>query len=143
MNVADLIKRLHAFANKAVYVGVPAEKNPDVKGADGFKMAELAAVHEFGSEDGRIPQRSFLRTSVEKNAGKYFHHLAKNAVNGKPPEQILNEISAMAVGDVQENITNGDFVPLKPKTIKRKGSSKPLIDTGRLRQSITGVVREN
>jgi hypothetical protein len=42
-----------------------------------------------------------------------------------------------AAADVQAYMVNGKFAPLKAKTIKRKGSSKPLIDTGQLRQSIT------
>ena len=33
---------------------------------EGFTMIELAAVHEFGSEDGVIPERSFIRASLRK-----------------------------------------------------------------------------
>lgn len=43
---------------------------------------------------------------------------------------------------IQKEIVNGDFVPNSPETIKRKGSDKPLIDTGRMRQSINYVIQE-
>ncbi|ETD72967.1 hypothetical protein V757_01085 [Pelistega indica] len=140
MSVSNLIKRLEAFATKAVYVGVPKENNPKVDGD--FSMSDLAAVHEFGSEDGHIPERSFLRTSVVKNKAKYFRFFGDRLITGNDPEKALNELAELAKGDVQENIVNGDFKALAPETIKRKGSTKPLIDTGKLRQSITGVVRD-
>jgi hypothetical protein len=34
------------------------------------------------------------------------------------------------------------WAPNKPATIARKGSDRPLIDTGALRASIVGIVRE-
>ena len=37
----------------------------------------------------------------------------------------------------------GEWDDLDPQTIKRKGSSKPLIDTGTLRNAITWVVRND
>ena len=39
-------------------------------------------------------------------------------------------------GIVQKTIKEGSFVPNAPSTIRKKGSDKPLIDTGRLRQSV-------
>ena len=35
------------------------------------------------------------------------------------------------------NLTDARWRPLSPQTVKRKKSTKPLIDTGRLKQSIT------
>lgn len=141
MSVSDLIKRLEAFSTKAVYVGIPKEKNPTTE--EGFRMSDLAAVHEFGSPDRNIPERSFLRASVSNNQGRYFKFLSDRLIKGGgEPEKILNELSVVAQDDVREYIVNGKFAPLSEKTVKRKGSSKPLIDTGRLRQSIVGVVRD-
>ena len=37
---------------------------------------------------------------------------------------------------IQDKIRSGDFKPLKPETIRRKGSSKPLIDKGQMVNSI-------
>ena len=43
-------------------------------------------------------------------------------------------------GLVQETIKEGEFSPNAPSTIKKKGSDKPLIDTGHMRQSVMTVV---
>ena len=45
-------------------------------------------------------------------------------------------------GLVKDKIVNGPFVPNSPATIKRKGSSRPLIDTGHLRQSVRYRIRQ-
>ncbi|MDF7681191.1 hypothetical protein PT300_11600 [Enterobacteriaceae bacterium ESL0689] len=45
-------------------------------------------------------------------------------------------------GEVKRKIQSGIAPPLDPKTIARKGSSRPLIDTGNLLQSITYEVRD-
>ena len=43
---------------------------------------------------------------------------------------------------VQKEIVDGSFEPNAESTIKKKGSDKPLIDTGTMRQSVTYVVRK-
>src|SRR5690606_28546471 len=52
----------------SVLVGVP-------KGAgnyeDGTKMAVIAAVQEYGSADGRIPERSFLRVPLSAEQRRF------------------------------------------------------------------------
>lgn len=60
----------------------------------------------------------------------------------KEKERILKLAGAFLEGKVKEKITHSDpsWPPLRPETIKRKGSSRPLIDTGRLRDSITHKV---
>jgi phage gpG-like protein len=98
-------------------------------------------VHEFGSPERGIPERPFLRTTIQANKGKYVQLNRKNLVavlnKTMTVEQALGQLGAVAAGDVQAQIASGGFAPLKAATIKRKGSSKPLIDTGQLRQSIT------
>jgi hypothetical protein len=47
----------------------------------------------------------------------------------------------MAVGDIQHEITVLRHPPNAPATIRAKGSSKPLIDTGEMRQSVTYQIR--
>ena len=102
-------------------------------------MASLAAVLEFGN--ARIPSRPFLRDTLEKYREKYTALFAEQLKQGKSPEQAMSLIAVIAQGDVQDNIVNGNWVPNAKSTIRRKKSSKPLIDTGKLRQSIRGVVK--
>ena len=56
-------------------------------------------------------------------------------------EQILKELGLFQKDLMQNEIITGDFVPNAPSTIRRKGSSKPLIDTGRMRQAVNYVIK--
>lgn len=113
--------------------------------ADGFGMTELAAVHEFGSRDGHIPERSFIRSTCDKNKKRYQKLLIKlgdKIIRQKlKTKQALTQLGEVVVGDMKETINAGIEPGLKLATIKRKKSSKPLIDTGRLKGSITHEVR--
>lgn len=135
----ELIEKLKASSQKAVYVGFPAEFNEKVDGSDNFNLASLAAVLEFGNE--RIPSRPFLRQTLAENQEKYTTLFVKLFESGVSIDQIYEQIALIAQGDVQQNIVNGKWTANAPSTIKRKKSSKPLIDTGKLRQSVRGIVK--
>lgn len=135
----QLIEQIKASGEKAVYVGFPAEFNEKVEGSDNFNLASLAAVLEFGNE--RIPSRPFLRQTLAENQEKYTALFVKLFESGVSIDQIYEQIALIAQGDVQQNIVNGKWTANAPSTIKRKKSSKPLIDTGKLRQSVRGVVK--
>lgn len=135
----QLIEQIKASSEKAVYVGFPAEFNENVEGSDNFNLASLAAVLEFGNE--RIPSRPFLRQTLAENQEKYTTLFVKLFENGVSIDQIYEQIALIAQGDVQQNIVNGKWTANAPSTIKRKKSSKPLIDTGKLRQSVMGIVK--
>lgn len=135
----QLIEQLKASGEKAVYVGFPAEFNEQVEGSDNFNLASLAAVLEFGNES--IPSRPFLRQTLAENQEKYTALFVKLFESGVSIDRIYEQIALIAQGDVQQNIVNGKWTANAPSTIKRKKSSKPLIDTGKLRQSVRGIVK--
>lgn len=135
----EFIEKLKASSQKAVYVGFPAEFDKKVEGSDNFNLASLAAVLEFGNE--RIPSRPFLRQTLAENQEKYTTLFVKLFESGVSIDQIYEQIALIAQGDVQQNIVNGKWTANAPSTIKRKKSSKPLIDTGKLRQSVKGIVK--
>lgn len=137
--IKQLIEQIKASDEKAVYVGFPTEFNEKVEGSDNFNLASLAAVLEFGNE--RIPSRPFLRQTLAENQEKYTALFVKLFESGVSIDQIYEQIALIAQGDVQQNIVNGKWTANAPSTIKRKKSSKPLIDTGKLRQSVKGIVK--
>lgn len=137
--IKQLIEQLKSSGEKAVYVGFPAEFNEKLEGSDNFNLASLAAVLEFGNES--IPSRPFLRQTLAENQEKYTTLFVKLFESGISIEQIYEQIALIAQGDVQQNIVNGKWTANAPSTIKRKKSSKPLIDTGKLRQSVRGIVK--
>lgn len=134
--VFDELKR-RLVGERLVRVGFPQGKSE----ADGTPVAMIAAVHEFGSPERGIPERSFLRSGMRENGEKYVRLNKVNLVRilrGQlTVEQALGQLGEMAKGDVQQKIRSGDFAPLKPATVNRKGSSKPLVDTGQMVQSVT------
>ena len=72
-----------------------------------------------------------------------FDKLALKILSGSVSARGALDVMGLAVtGMIQEQITDGDYVPLAPATIKRKGSDKPLIDTGHMRQSIRHVIED-
>ena len=106
-------------------------------------VADVVAWNEFGSE--RSPSRPFMRQTVEDYKGQITKHAnkaVKAAIHGGGAEEALNSIGAFTKGKMQLEIRNGDWVPNAPYTIAKKGSDKPLIDTGRMRQSIVYVIKE-
>ena len=56
-------------------------------------------------------------------------------------EQALADLGVTVKGIVQEEIVEGDFAPNATSTIKKKGSERPLIDTGHMRQSVNYVIK--
>lgn len=129
--------------NSAVNVGVPAASGSY---EDGTPLAVIAAVNEFGSRDGRIPERSFLRVPIRQNLPeltKTMRMLLKQVVNGNlTVRQMFDSVGERAVGYSVEAISAGIQPPNAPSTIRQKGSSQPLVDSGRLLQSLTYVVEE-
>lgn len=132
----DELKR-RLIGERLVRVGFPQGKTE----ADGTPVAMIAAVHEFGSPEQGITERSFMRSSIRANAQKYVRlnkvNLVRIVRGQLTADQALGQLGEMAKGDMQQTIRAGDFAPLKQATIDRKGSSKPLIDTSQMVQSVS------
>lgn len=111
---------------------------------DGTPVAYVATVHEFGSPEGNIPARPTMRpTAARKQAewGALAGQGARAVLRGEQsPEAVLELLALGAAGDVAQAIREVQTPALKPQTIERKGFAKPLVDTGVMLQSVTGVV---
>lgn len=55
-------------------------------------------------------------------------------------QQVYNQLGAMIVADIQMKIRDTQSPANSGYTAKRKGANNPLVDTGRLRQSVTWKV---
>lgn len=110
---------------------------------DGTDMCDVAAFNELGTD--HIPARPFIRQSVDDNESKinsFLKEEVKDFTHGKSAEQILKGIGIFQKDLMQDKITSGSFAPNAESTIKKKGSSKPLVDTGRMRQSVNYVIQK-
>lgn len=145
-------------SNRYVVAGIRGERGAErrrntgepgsrkaVEDGDALTLAEVMTVHEFGSDDGRIPERPTFRPAFDKNRDKYTRELRKGlgrVIDGDSTiDQELGRLGARMAGDIVQEITTITEPPLSPVTIAKKGSDKPLIDTGRARQSVDFEVR--
>lgn len=105
-------------------------------------LAQVGAWNEFGS--GNIPKRSFIGAWFDENLAPnqaLARGLALMRLAGKLDyEKSLKVMIVRAVGGIQKRIAAGISPANAASTIRRKKSSKPLINTGQLRSSISGKV---
>jgi hypothetical protein len=159
IQIKDLDKGLKKFIQSIpknssyVVVGITgkdSQKKKTFQTKDGVKLGPMnlvsvATVHEFGS--GNIPERSFLRATVDLKKKRYFaiqERALKDFVYGRLSiKDGLSILGFQVVSDCQNRIVSGIKPRLKPATIEAriKKSSTPLLDTGQLRQGITFEVR--
>lgn len=135
-----LDKMLKELNGKCVKIGF---QKGEATEEDGTDVCDIAAWNELGTVN--MPSRPFLRMSVDENADKInnFVQSQKQALlSGASAEQVLKEIGIFQKDLIQEKITEGSFAPNAPSTIRQKGSDKPLIDTGRMRQSVNYYIVE-
>lgn len=109
------------------------------------ESAEIGVIHEYGSPANNIPERSMIRQTFRNRREELIRlqaKLARALIEGKiTEERAMGLLGAWAAGAIKATITrDGSFAPLKPATIARKKSSKPLIETGQLVGSVTFVV---
>ena len=110
---------------------------------DGVDICDIAAWNELGTSTG-IPARPFIRNTADKHEAeiqRYAANLAQQMCDGAiTSDDMLKKLGVYVKGLMQKEIRNGDYVPNAPATIERKGSDKPLIDTGKMRQSVNYTV---
>ena len=143
----DLLRRLAAVAQRDVLVGVPAGEGRD----DGPTNAEIGYQNEFGSPANNIPARPHLLPGVAAVQDKVVAKLtqaADAAATGRPSdaERQLHAAGLLAQNSVRRTLTTTAYRPLSERTLaerqtRERTGTKPLIDTGQYRRSITYVVR--
>lgn len=142
LGVAGLKKLVAELGhNPDVRIGVFAAKETR---AAGPTNVEIGTINEFGG--GGTPERSFLRRTADAKKRDWTVLMEKGiqkVLDGKLSVTELLELLGMrAAADVRNTITRGAGVPPPnaPSTIKAKGSSRPLVATSQLLNSITHVV---
>ena len=155
------IKRLEG---QAVYVGFPSSadsrlgmdpgknaRNAGPQGKPTVTNAQLAWIHEHGTEDGHIPARPFMRPAVKAAQPKITARLKQAAAAALDGKGDLVHKYFMATGletqaALRKKIVDGPFLPLAEETLRRRRAAgfrgtKPLIVTGQLRQACSFVIR--
>lgn len=155
--VPELLRELEAIEGKALHIGIFGE--------DDTQILMIARVHEFGvkikvtpkmrgflagvkgiylrsdTTHINIPERSYIRAGLDANRNKFIQQgsvLIRNVIEGKiTAHRMFELLGEYLSGAIKQYMTDLSSPPLSSATIESKGSSNPLIDTGRLRDSIT------
>ena len=135
---------LKALDSKASHVDV------GIHAFTGAELVTIASANEFGAMAGRnrkvrIPERSFIRSTVDSNRTLYRQEgetLINRIVDGKITQaQGLGLLGRRVQRDIQRTIRSNVPPPNAPSTIAAKGSDHTLIDTAAMLQAVTYAVK--
>lgn len=138
----ELVARIFKLGNPSVSVGVFSTDGSKLY-VDGETVLDVATFHEFGLG---VPERSFLRGWFDENEERARETLRKLMIavlrGSRSKEQALDVFGLWLQSEIQKRITTNIPPPLAEATIKKKGSSVALVDTGQLRASVTFKVKQ-
>ena len=130
-NLSGIRKAMKTLTRQDVLIGVPADESGREEG-DGLNNAELSYIHEFGTEDGRIPPRPHLVPGVKKaqadiaDAWRMPHQGAPRGRVGCPRR--ARKAGLLGQNAVRATFTDNDWPPLAKSTLDAKPLRKS--DTG-------------
>lgn len=138
----ELRRHLKKLEREGAHVKVGVLASSGTHAESGISMIEIASVHEFGSPSIGVPERSFIRAGIQEKRDdlvRILNGLAKGIVQDKiTVDEALQKLGLWGANAVKRKITSSDIPPpLKASTVARKGSTKPLVDTGQLVNSIS------
>jgi phage gpG-like protein len=146
----DLLEDHLFLKNHEAVIGIMGNKASEIHKGDEnpIQVVLVASVHEFGSTT--VPERSFLRSAMDSNKtsiAKYLENAYISILNGKDAKKSLGKLGEIALSYVYQQFDRGGdpkWPDLKESTVEQRKdqSSKPLMDTGQLRQSLQTAVRK-
>jgi len=107
---------------------------------DGTPVAMVAFWNEYGTRTS--PVRAFFRTTVSENKRNWVLSVQNLMKIHNDPKQVMGLIGVHMQEQIVQSINTWSDPPNAPYTIAKKGSSKPLIETGVLMGSIKSEVGE-
>ncbi|GHV81173.1 hypothetical protein AGMMS49944_29640 [Spirochaetia bacterium] len=140
MGLNNAFAEIEKFKNMCVKVGV-------VEGTDS-ELVKIAAANELGvagppvSQNGGsewfIPPRPFVKgwaDASREKIGRLVQRLYGQVAGGRmTTETALEKLGEFGELGVKSYMGGNNFTPNADSTIKRKGSSQPLMDTGHLKR---------
>jgi len=141
-----ILKKVTTDKAKGVRIGILGSGQAR---EDGLTNAEVGSIHEFGSFSKGIEKRSFLKDTITIKKKEIRHAIVgeiKDVSVGKKTKTLaLARIGLVIEGFVIDSFNTGGFgkwAKLSLKTIaqKTKNSTKILVDTSSLKNSITSKV---
>ncbi len=123
------------------------EMQPDLDAGKPYSRAYEMYIQENGSPLWHSPPRPIIEPAIEKNKEDIADKLKpaiQAALHGdnEGARNGLEKAGMFAANKVKDYFVDPEngWAPNSPDTAKAKGSDRPLVDTGALRQAITYVV---
>lgn len=139
------IKKIQDFVRKSavqILVGFPSNLQHVGDEGKAVPTSEIAKAMTYGTD--KIPARPFLQEGIDSKKKEIFDELKRQTENAKKGHGNFDKLGTMCVGAIQEFV-RGDFYknsePNAQSTIDKKGSDRPLIDTGELVNSVTYLIK--
>lgn len=148
--IEDLRRAITRAGEQSVLVGIPQEKTQRKKAK--INNASLLYIQTHGSPARNIPPRAVIEPAIEDPpARKQIEGELADAVSSSLDKKQIDArrhleragIAGMNAAKAWFVSAKNGWAPNAPAVVKRKGSSRPLIHSGQMRQAITYVVREN
>lgn len=108
---------------------------------DGTSVPMVAAIQNFGAPAAGIPPRPFFSNMVREKSPQWGDDLAALLKASKyDANQAMNLMGEHIASELQDSINDTNSPPLAKATVDAKGFSKPLIDTGHMKNSVQYAV---
>lgn len=127
----DVLKQLEKKQRKVLIVGFFDEKYPN-----GTRIGLVATANEYGVPEHNVPPRPFMRDTVITRKSKWLKVVDEVLPETLDVDRTLSILGDVIADDVSNMITAYAIPPNAPSTIKHKGFNDPLVDTGRMRDSV-------
>ncbi len=136
LGYAKWLKQMKEISDKPfTKIGILGKGESD---EEGVTVLEYGSYNEFGTKD--IPERSYIRSTIDERKRRIFgkaFNLQESIFLGKMSiEKALGIMGTLIKGNIVQKIVDLRSPANADSTLRAKGSSNPLIDSGRLRQSI-------
>lgn len=134
-------KTLEELNKLACFIGFQHGNGTEENGKD---LCDVAAWNELGTSRG-VPSRPFIRNTVDLHQdeiNQMLDQMVEQVLNGATAKYVLNQMGSYLRGKMQEEITDGEYVPNAPETIRKKKSDQPLIDSGRMYDGVLYQIKK-
>lgn len=136
----ELFKRLAALRDFRIRVGYQDAEGRMLHPEAEISVAKLAAVHEFGSPEQGIPERSFIRSTItwhEVTIRQFEESQIALVAEGKiEPVEAMSAIGAFVCQAIRGRLENASAW-----AVPTKNGEPPLTDTGTLARNLSWQVR--
>lgn len=113
-------------------------------GDDGTPVATVAYANEYGVPENNQPPRPFFSNAIDKHKDEWAKTISNGLASGLDANDVLEGVGAKVQMDVRDSITELMEPALSASTIRarrtrkvrRNESTKPLIDTGVMYESV-------